>query len=141
MNKNMKKPKEDGFFTDDHYSYTERNEVITSANIDFSKRCPSCKQVVCDGTTLAVFCYDRINFGDDDKYEKEDVFMKAYLFLKNFELFQSTRYSDPDVLSRWDRVPNCVMDTFNELHHTGVSQFQRTSNRESQTTRIRRHGR
>ena len=123
-------------FESDASTYAPRKDPITSANINFSRCCPSCKQVLCDGTTLAVFCYNRINFGDDDEYEKEEVFCKAYLFLKNFEIFQSTRYTNPDVLMRWDRVPTCVMDTFKELHCTGVSKFNeyRLQNIENETS-------
>ena len=73
-------PPDDDFTENDCQTYVPRAENITSANINFSKRCPFCKQVVCDGTTLSVFCYDQINFGDDDEYEKEDSFVKAYLF-------------------------------------------------------------
>ena len=92
-------------------------------NIDFSRPCPYCKQIICDGTTISTFCYSRIAVKDDDRIDAEIRFKKLYLFLKEYEKFQSTRYTNPDVEHGDSMIPQCVMNTFKEYIETGKSTF------------------
>ena len=93
--------------------------------INFGKTCPYCKQVVCNGTTLATFCCERIDFGeeDEDEDDAEEAFVNAYIFVKDFEKFQNTRYTNPDVQYKWSTLPQCVLDTFREHFREGQSKF------------------
>ena len=94
------------------------------ANIDFASKCRYCHHTLCEGTTYATFCYDRLAiFDDDEEFETKEAFINVYFLLKDFEQFQLTRYANPDVEHASRNVPQCVLDTFKEHFRTGKSKF------------------
>ena len=104
--------------------YHGKPRKFIGATIDFSKKCQYCKQILCEGTTYATFCYERLDVRDEDEeYDVEERFVTVYLLLKDFERFQSTRYTNPDANYRSGLVPQCVLDTFREHFRKGKSKF------------------
>ena len=94
------------------------------ANVNFASKYEYCKQVLCEGTTYATFCYERISMDDDDEeYEAEDAFINVYLLLKDFERFVHSRFTNPDAYYKSRVVPQCVLDTFKEHYRTGKARF------------------
>ena len=101
-----------------------------SCSINFSHTCPHCNQTICDGTTLTTFIYDRTDINKRTKYkEAKEMFLKTYLLIKDFELFQQTRYSDPDGEYMDANLPMCVRKAFNNYFDSGESSFNQCRRR------------
>ena len=92
-------------------------------HVDFSKKCMYCKQILCDGLTLTSFINSRINYEGADEAEAAHSFMNAYLLLKYYELFQGTRFTDPEVVYKFKSLPMCIKDAFQENYLTGTPCF------------------
>ena len=41
---------------------------------------------------------------------------KKRLILKDYELFQNSRYADPDIISPFLKLPKCVVKTFDQYY-------------------------
>ena len=104
-----------------------------ACSINFSRVCPHCKQTICDGTTLTTFIYNRSGVTEETKYmDAKGMFLKTYLLVKDFELFQQTRYSDPDKEYKDEMLPIlplCVRKAFNNSFDSGESTFNQCRRR------------
>ena len=111
------------FPEDEDFLFYGQKKTFDRANIDFSQKCCYCKQVLCEGTTYATFCYDRLVVTEEDEeYDVEESFSNVYMLLKEYERFQRSRYTNPDVFFS-GVVPQCVFDTFREHFCKGKSKF------------------
>ena len=82
--------------------------------------------MVCDGTTLSTFIHDRIDFSLEDYFEAKGAFLDCYHLLKDFECFQHTRFTNPDVMYKErDNIPLCVEDAFNQYYNKGFTTFNK----------------
>ena len=95
----------------------------TNANINFSLRCKHCRQVICDGTTLSQFINSRIDYKGFNEYDASRSFINVYLLLKDYELFQASRFTDPDVEHDVVKLPKCIKDGFTEYYMDGNITF------------------
>ena len=82
--------------------------------------------MVCDGTTLSSFIHKWLDIDLANYYEAKSNFIHTYLMLKEFELFQRTRYTNPDIeFGRAGDAPKCVYVAFEEYFENGDTKFNR----------------
>ena len=108
--------------------YTKKNLILpNNCNMNFTKICPHCNLMVCDGTTFSAFIHKWIDIEADNYFDARCSFMDHYIMLKEFELFQRTRYTNPDVeFARSGDVPKCVYAAFEEFFETGDTKFNKS---------------
>ena len=98
---------------------------IKEASIDFTAICPHCKHMVCDGTTLSTFIGDHLDFSLDDYFDAKESFVNCYFLLKDYECFQSTRFTNPDITYQKENIPACVENAFDEYYEKGSTTFNK----------------
>ena len=82
--------------------------------------------MVCDGTTLSTFIHDRIDFSVEKYIETKGAFLDCYQLLKDFECFQHTRFTNPDVIHDGLVAPACVEDAFEQYYQNGNTSFNKS---------------
>ena len=118
----IKKDEEDTETDSTTEKESERNAKIKrflskACSINFAMVCPHCDNTICDGTTLTSFIYERLDINEISDYDEAlDTFQETYLILKDYELFQNSRYANPDIISPFVKLPKCVVKTFDQYY-------------------------
>lgn len=100
-------------------------KVYTHAKFHLCSPCPFCKQVICEGTTLSTFINKRIDYRGESLFDAEQSFVNAYLFVKDYDEFQASRFTNPEAEIDSAKVPKCVMDAFEEYISTRDTTFNK----------------
>ena len=74
---------------------------------------------------MSTFINSRIDYRGVTQMDAEQSFINAYLFLKDYDAFKESRYTDPDLEYKWDKIPCCIKDAFNEYIRSGNTTFNK----------------
>ena len=81
--------------------------------------------MICDGTTLSTFINNRIDYRGESAFKAEQSFVNAYLFLKDYDMFRGTQYTNPKAEIKCYKVPKCAKDALNEFLLPGNTSFNK----------------